>query len=92
MILNKNLSNSLKRTKRNKIYFSRIKKYTNRCLFYIKKQLMQQSVDYASLIIKNLNLTYSALDKAKKRKLIRKQTVSRKKSKIQNIVNKIKLK
>lgn len=52
---------------------------------------MQQSVDYASLILKNLNLAYSALDKAKKRKIIRKQTVSRKKSKLQNAVNKIKL-
>lgn len=91
MILNKNLSNYLQRTKRNKIYLSRIKTYTNRCLFYLKKQLMQQSVDYSSLIFKNLNLAYSSLDKAKKRKIIRKQTVSRKKSKLQNAVNKINL-
>nr|YP_010117109.1 ribosomal protein S20 [Pteridomonas danica]QPM99324.1 ribosomal protein S20 [Pteridomonas danica] len=82
-----NLKKIKRQTQLNKIYISRIKTFSKKCFIYIKKYQIEFNKFFLFLITKNLNLAYCALDKSLKKKIFHKNTISRKKSKLQTLVN-----
>lgn len=76
----KALRKSERRRLRNLIYKKKIKKLTKE----IKELLSQQKIEEAKQLLPQI---YKALDKAAKEKVIKKNTASRKKSKITQLIN-----
>lgn len=77
-------------TLRNKIYSSHIKTYTKKYLLSLDQYKNEPNETQLELVMKNLDVIYSKLDKATKANVLHKNTASRKKSALRMALNSIK--
>jgi len=74
-------------TIQNKKYLSHIKTFTKKYLLVLDQYKNQPDDVTLGLVLKQLDLVYSKIDKATKVKVLHKNTASRKKSLLRNIFN-----
>ena len=89
-----NIKSSIRRIKvterntlQNKKYVSNIKTSTKKYLVILDKYKNQPDELTLSIVLKQLGLVYSKIDKATKAKVLHKNTASRKKSVLRNVFN-----
>nr|YP_010619664.1 Ribosomal protein S20 [Tayloriella tenebrosa]WAX03677.1 Ribosomal protein S20 [Tayloriella tenebrosa] len=71
----------------NRKYKLLIKRAIKTYLFSVKDTLSDNSKESLNIRLHNLSIVYKTIDKAVKRKVLHKNTASRKKSKLANIIN-----
>nr|YP_010619084.1 Ribosomal protein S20 [Pterosiphonia complanata]WAX03097.1 Ribosomal protein S20 [Pterosiphonia complanata] len=71
----------------NRKYKLLIKKAIKVYLFSVKSNSSSNSQESLTICIDNLSLVYKTIDKAVKRKILHKNTASRKKSRLANLIN-----
>nr|YP_010618889.1 Ribosomal protein S20 [Deltalsia parasitica]WAX02902.1 Ribosomal protein S20 [Deltalsia parasitica] len=71
----------------NRKYKLLIKKAVKMYLFSIKNTVNDNSQENFNICRNNLSIVYKTIDKAVKRKVLHKNTASRKKSRLANIIN-----
>jgi len=92
-----NIKSALKRidiakrnTLQNKTYSSHIKTYTKKYLLSLDQYKNEPNETQLELVMKNLDVVYSKLDKATKANVLHKNTAARKKSALRMALNSIK--
>jgi|TARA_B110000503_G_scaffold143790_1_gene248675 small subunit ribosomal protein S20 len=92
-----NIKSSVKRidiakrnTFRNKQYSSHIKTYTKKYLLSLDEYKNEPNETQLELVMKNLDVIYSKLDKATKANVLHKNTAARKKSALKMALNSVK--
>nr|YP_010619469.1 Ribosomal protein S20 [Xiphosiphonia pinnulata]WAX03482.1 Ribosomal protein S20 [Xiphosiphonia pinnulata] len=71
----------------NRKYKLLIKKAIKTYIFSVKNTSTNNSEENLNICLNNLSLVYQIIDKAVKRKVLHKNTASRKKSRLANIIN-----
>nr|YP_009397645.1 ribosomal protein S20 [Dipterosiphonia australica]ARW66831.1 ribosomal protein S20 [Dipterosiphonia australica] len=82
----KNIKIILRNRSRNKKYKLAIKKAVKHYLISIKQNLDNNNKENISMCYNNLSLVYKNIDKAVKKKILHKNTASRRKSKFANMI------